>query len=189
MAERERSHARPRGAVFVPRAQVMSADDVRRATSRMAHEIAERNRGLENLVLIGLQTGGVDIARRLADLLPDDVQAQRDLSVSLSKLGDLHRSAGFREDRAHAEGAVLLEEHLLHERAHSTRSGTCSGNDASEWSPPCTTVLPQWRSVPGAAGAASCAAVGIRERAADISPWPPAGIRPRRSHRRRYAPI
>ncbi|HXW39004.1 MAG TPA: bifunctional pyr operon transcriptional regulator/uracil phosphoribosyltransferase PyrR [Acidimicrobiales bacterium] len=69
MAERERSHTRPRGAVFVPRAQVMSADDVRRVTSRMAHEIAERNRGLEDLVVIGLQTGGVDIAQRLADTL------------------------------------------------------------------------------------------------------------------------
>ena len=69
MAERERSHTRPRGAVFVPRAQVMSADDVRRASSRMAHEIAERNRGLEDVVIVGLQTGGVDIARRLADTL------------------------------------------------------------------------------------------------------------------------
>ncbi|HWD50938.1 MAG TPA: bifunctional pyr operon transcriptional regulator/uracil phosphoribosyltransferase PyrR [Acidimicrobiales bacterium] len=66
MAERERSHARPRGAVFVPRAQVMSASDVQRAITRMAHEIAERNRGLEHLVLIGLQTGGVPIAQRLA---------------------------------------------------------------------------------------------------------------------------
>jgi len=66
VAERERSHTRPRGAVFVPRAQVMSASDVQRAITRMAHEIAERNRGLEHLVLIGLQTGGVPIARRLA---------------------------------------------------------------------------------------------------------------------------
>jgi pyrimidine operon attenuation protein/uracil phosphoribosyltransferase len=47
----------------------MSADDVRRATSRMAHEIAERNRGLENLVAIGLQTGGVGIAQRLVETL------------------------------------------------------------------------------------------------------------------------
>ncbi|HLH28962.1 MAG TPA: bifunctional pyr operon transcriptional regulator/uracil phosphoribosyltransferase PyrR [Acidimicrobiales bacterium] len=69
MAERERSHTRPRGGVFVPRAQVMSADDVRRATSRMAHEIAERNPGLEDLVLVGLQTGGVGIAHRLAETL------------------------------------------------------------------------------------------------------------------------
>jgi pyrimidine operon attenuation protein/uracil phosphoribosyltransferase len=71
VAERERSHARPRGAVFVPRAQVMSADDVHRAITRMAHEIAERNRGLRNIVLIGLQTGGVAIAERLAETLAE----------------------------------------------------------------------------------------------------------------------
>ena len=69
MAERERSHTRPRGAVFVPRAQVMSATDVHRAVTRMAHEIAERNRGLEKVVLVGLQTGGVSIAEQLAATL------------------------------------------------------------------------------------------------------------------------
>jgi pyrimidine operon attenuation protein / uracil phosphoribosyltransferase len=69
VAERERSHARPRGAVFVPRAQVLSADDVRRAVTRMAHEIAERNRGLIDVVFVGLQTGGVRIAERLAETL------------------------------------------------------------------------------------------------------------------------
>ncbi len=71
MAERERSHTRPRGAVFVPRAQVMSADDVHRAVTRMAHEVAERNRGLHDVVLIGLQTGGVAIAEHLADTLAE----------------------------------------------------------------------------------------------------------------------
>jgi pyrimidine operon attenuation protein / uracil phosphoribosyltransferase len=71
VAERERSHARPRGAVFVPRAQVMSASDVHRAITRMAHEIAERNRGLQHVVLIGLQTGGVAIAERLAETLAE----------------------------------------------------------------------------------------------------------------------
>jgi pyrimidine operon attenuation protein/uracil phosphoribosyltransferase len=71
VAERERSHTRPRGAVFVPRAQVMSAADVHRAITRMAHEIAERNRGLQHVVLIGLQTGGVALATRLADTLAE----------------------------------------------------------------------------------------------------------------------
>ncbi len=66
MAERERSHARPRRALFVPRVQVMTADDVRRAVVRMAHEIAERNRGLHDVVLVGLQTGGVPLAERIA---------------------------------------------------------------------------------------------------------------------------
>ena len=71
MAERERSHTRPRGGVFVPRAQVMSAPDVQRALTRMAHEIVERNRGLEDVVLVGLQTGGVAIADRLAGVLEE----------------------------------------------------------------------------------------------------------------------
>jgi pyrimidine operon attenuation protein/uracil phosphoribosyltransferase len=71
VAERERSHTRPRGALFVARAQVMSASDVQRAITRMAHEIDERNRGLEHLVLVGLQTGGVPIAERLATTLQE----------------------------------------------------------------------------------------------------------------------
>ena len=71
MAERERSHTRPRGAVFVPRVQVMSSDDVRRAITRMAHEIAERNRGLHDVVLVGLHTGGVAIAHRIAGTLAE----------------------------------------------------------------------------------------------------------------------
>jgi pyrimidine operon attenuation protein / uracil phosphoribosyltransferase len=47
--------------------QVLGADDVRRATTRMAHEIIERNRGLDGVVLIGLQRGGVWLATRLGD--------------------------------------------------------------------------------------------------------------------------
>lgn len=69
MAERERRITRPFGGVFVARAQVMSAEDVHRATWRIAHEITERNNGLEGLVLIGLQTGGVAFVERLAEAL------------------------------------------------------------------------------------------------------------------------
>ena len=59
MAERERRIRPPFGGVFVARTQVLDADDVRRALWRMAHEIVEHNHGLEDVVLIGLQTGGV----------------------------------------------------------------------------------------------------------------------------------
>lgn len=65
MAERERRLTPPYGGVFVPRTRVMSADDMARATKRMAHEIIERNQGLDDVVLIGLQTGGVPLAARL----------------------------------------------------------------------------------------------------------------------------
>ena len=69
MAERERYLTPPLGGVFVPRAQVMSADDCRRAITRIAHEIVERNHGSHDTVLIGLQTGGVQLAHELAERL------------------------------------------------------------------------------------------------------------------------
>ena len=71
MAERERSATPPFGGVFVARTQVMDADDLRRAIVRIAHEIVERNHGLDNVVVIGLQTGGVPVAHRLAGVLKD----------------------------------------------------------------------------------------------------------------------
>ena len=69
MAERERSHSRPLGGVFVPHSQILSAADVQRALTRMAHEVAERNGGLDEVVLVGLQTGGVPLAQRMAAVL------------------------------------------------------------------------------------------------------------------------
>ena len=76
MAERERTSTPPVGGVFVAHTQVMDADDVRRALWRMAHEIVERNQGIEQVAIIGLQTGGVPLAERLADNL-DDIEGTR----------------------------------------------------------------------------------------------------------------
>ena len=54
------------GGRFVSRAKVFDADDLRRAHTRIAHEIVERNHGADNLVLIGLYTRGPAVAHRLA---------------------------------------------------------------------------------------------------------------------------
>nr|MBO2503351.1 bifunctional pyr operon transcriptional regulator/uracil phosphoribosyltransferase PyrR [Thermoanaerobacterales bacterium] len=69
MAERERRSTPPFGGVFVARTQVLDADDVRRAIWRMAHEVLERNHGLDDVVLVGLQTGGVTFAEAMAEAL------------------------------------------------------------------------------------------------------------------------
>jgi len=45
---------------------IMSADDIRRAITRVAHEIVEHNRGAQDLILIGMRTRGVPLAHRLA---------------------------------------------------------------------------------------------------------------------------
>ena len=51
--------------------QVMDADRMSRALTRIAHEILERNRGLDELALIGIRTRGVPLARRLARALKE----------------------------------------------------------------------------------------------------------------------
>jgi pyrimidine operon attenuation protein / uracil phosphoribosyltransferase len=48
---------------------VLSATDVGRAAARIAHEIAEKNRGLDGLVLVGIQRGGVWMADMIADAI------------------------------------------------------------------------------------------------------------------------
>ena len=47
--------------------QVMNREDIRRALTRVSHEILEHNRGIKDLVIAGIQTRGVFLARRLAD--------------------------------------------------------------------------------------------------------------------------
>ena len=46
---------------------ILHAEDVRRALVRIAHEILERHRGADDLVLVGVVSRGVPLARRLAE--------------------------------------------------------------------------------------------------------------------------
>ena len=48
---------------------VMDADRIARTLTRIAHEIVERNRGLERLALVGIRSRGEHLARRLGDQL------------------------------------------------------------------------------------------------------------------------
>lgn len=50
---------------------VMDENEIRRALIRIAHEIIERNKGAENLVIIGVQSRGVPMASRLASLISE----------------------------------------------------------------------------------------------------------------------
>lgn len=45
--------------------ELLSKDDLDRAITRMAHEIIEKNKGITELCLVGIQRGGVHIAKRL----------------------------------------------------------------------------------------------------------------------------
>jgi pyrimidine operon attenuation protein/uracil phosphoribosyltransferase len=51
--------------------QILSADDIRRAVTRIAHEIAERNEGVREVLLVGIRRRGVPLAERIAATLAD----------------------------------------------------------------------------------------------------------------------
>ncbi|RPI11219.1 MAG: bifunctional pyr operon transcriptional regulator/uracil phosphoribosyltransferase, partial [Zetaproteobacteria bacterium] len=48
------------------KAQVLDEAGMARAITRIAHEIVERNKGVEGVVLIGLRSRGVELAQRIA---------------------------------------------------------------------------------------------------------------------------
>jgi pyrimidine operon attenuation protein/uracil phosphoribosyltransferase len=61
---------------------LLSADEIRRTIARLAHEVVERNQGVDNLVLVGLRTRGVPLAKRLQ-------QRIQEFEGSLVPLGEL----------------------------------------------------------------------------------------------------
>ncbi len=52
--------------------QIMTADEIRRATIRLSHEIVEKQAGTEGLLLIGIQRRGVPLARRIATAIAEN---------------------------------------------------------------------------------------------------------------------
>lgn len=51
--------------------ELLDKEDIERAITRMAHEIIERNKGVRSLCLVGIQRGGVHLAKRLAAKLKE----------------------------------------------------------------------------------------------------------------------
>jgi pyrimidine operon attenuation protein / uracil phosphoribosyltransferase len=52
-------------------AHLLGSDDIARMLRRLAHELLEANQGAEGLVLLGIQTRGLPLARRLARLIEE----------------------------------------------------------------------------------------------------------------------
>ena len=53
------------------KARISDVEGIRRMLTRIAHEIVERNKGPEEIVLVGIRRRGVPLARRLADLIKE----------------------------------------------------------------------------------------------------------------------
>lgn len=57
------------------KAQVMDGENIRRALYRLSHEITERNKGISDIILVGIRTRGVPLAKRLAELIGEQEKA------------------------------------------------------------------------------------------------------------------
>ena len=62
-------------------ARIFDADEMQRALRRIAHEIIERNPALEKIVLAGIPSRGVEIARRIADFIGTIEKTKIDVGV------------------------------------------------------------------------------------------------------------
>ena len=67
---------------FVQKSTIMEADQIRRAIKRIAHEITERNRGLNGVVVVGIRRRGVYLAQRIVKYL----ESIEDTSVPVGAL-------------------------------------------------------------------------------------------------------
>src|SRR5437879_2202403 len=85
----------------------MEPDDVRRAVWRMAHEIVEDNRGIAEVVLVGLQTGGVPIAGRLSEAVREICQA--DIPVGMLDVAFYRDDIGLRPVLPEATTEIPLD--------------------------------------------------------------------------------
>lgn len=78
------------------KANILNEKDIKRAITRISHEIIERNKGIDNVVLVGIKTRGVPFAYRLQERIKEiegkevevnelDITLYRD---DLSEVGD-----------------------------------------------------------------------------------------------------
>ena len=87
----------------MPSKNIMTPEDIRRTLGRIAHEIIERNKAIEHLILVGIHTRGVPLAKRLAANIENfeglkipvgalDISLYRDDLASLNLKPVIHRT-------------------------------------------------------------------------------------------------
>ena len=108
--------------------QVMDPDEIRRALKRIAHQIIERNKGVENLALIGVRSKGTPIAFRLAKLL-EEIEGVKvpvgalDITLYRDDYNTRQRAAGKTEISFNVNGKILI---LVDEVIYTGRTVRCA---------------------------------------------------------------
>jgi pyrimidine operon attenuation protein / uracil phosphoribosyltransferase len=85
---------------------VMDRETIRRALTRIAHEILEKNQGTERLALVGIHTRGVDLAQRLVTQIEENEGVKLphgEIDITLYR-----DDAGIKRTRAEVRGTNIL---------------------------------------------------------------------------------
>ncbi|MEW6002888.1 MAG: bifunctional pyr operon transcriptional regulator/uracil phosphoribosyltransferase PyrR [Nitrospirota bacterium] len=77
--------------------ELMNKKDIDRALTRMAHEVIERNKGIERLCLVGIQRGGVHLAKRIASKIREI--EKRDIPVGSLDIAFYRDDINIRKDQ------------------------------------------------------------------------------------------
>lgn len=77
--------------------ELMNKKDIDRTLTRMAHEIIEKNKGIEKLCLVGIQRGGVHLAKRLASKI-NEIE-KRDIPVGALDIAFYRDDLNIRKDQ------------------------------------------------------------------------------------------
>lgn len=104
------------------KATLMSSEDIDRALRRIAHQIIEKNHGLDNVCLIGIRTRGVPLAKRLRQhieaiegVVPPvgelDITLYRD---DLSRVSELPEVKGSKVDFSVRDMTVVLVDDVIY---------------------------------------------------------------------------
>ncbi|MBO8171120.1 MAG: bifunctional pyr operon transcriptional regulator/uracil phosphoribosyltransferase PyrR [Bacillaceae bacterium] len=86
---------------------IMDDAAIRRALTRIAHEILENNKGIDNSVIVGIKTRGIYLARRIADKI-EQIEGQR------PPVGELDITL-YRDDLTEKNEQALVKGHDLPE--------------------------------------------------------------------------
>ena len=84
--------------------QLLKDKDINRSITRMAHEIIERNQGIDNLVLVGIKTRGIPLAYRIQSLLQElETQAVEVIELDITN---------WRDDKKDSHDSYVIDKNI-----------------------------------------------------------------------------
>ena len=124
----------------MPKKEVVDAVTMKRALTRISYEIIERNKGIQDIVLVGIKTRGIYIAQRLAERLKqlEDIDVpvgELDITLYRDDVKDMEEPELHSSDvpvSIEGKEVILVDDVLCTRAGPFVRDGRCYGFRSSE---------------------------------------------------------